>query len=135
MVTVKRAKGVCMSPGCNTIIAAKEKGYCTKHKKPSYRAVLDRHKAPGSAKFYGSAAWQKTRKAYKILHPFCEQCKRKKGITVIGSIVHHTTERIDLEAAGKSPLDFKYLECVCLRCHQKELRSRRLPKKAQFYWE
>lgn len=135
MVAIRRAKGICRHPGCTTIIEAKEKGYCTQHKKPDYRTLLDRGKSVGSSKFYSSSAWQKTRKAYRTGHPFCEPCKRTRGITVAGTIVHHTTERQDLELAGKSPHDFQYLECVCFQCHQRELRARRHPRKCPFYWE
>lgn len=137
MVTIHRAKGICMHPGCNTIIAAREKGYCAKHKKPDYRAKLDKNKAPGAAKFYSSHAWQKARNFYIKEHPYCEQCKREKGIIVISSVVHHTTERSALLAAGESPLDSAYLESICSPCHQRELRKRKLSKsqRKKFYWE
>lgn len=125
MTVIRKPKSVCRSPGCEVIINASEKGYCARHKKPNYRTKLDSRKAPGSAKFYGGHLWKKTRASYKILVPYCEQCKRERGIVKPGHTVHHTIERLDLEAKGESPYDFQYLEHVCFNCHQKELLKRR----------
>lgn len=137
MVAVKRVKGICRAPGCNALVQASEKGYCSRHKRPDYKITMLKNKAPGSAKFYSAAAWQKTRNAFITLHPCCTRCKIEKGITVKGDVVHHTTERVDLIAAGKNPYAFKYLETICFSCHRKELQLRRKDKnqRKKFYWE
>ena len=71
--------------------------------------------------FYGSVAWQETRRAYKkSVGGLCERCL-KKGLYNPAAIVHHkiyiTPENLrDPHVA----LDWNNLEALCRECHEAE---------------
>lgn len=74
-----------------------------------------------SQPFYRSSAWRKTRAGYiKSVGGLCERCM-KKGLIVLGRIVHHvvyiTEENID---DPEITLNWNNLEYLCQDCHNKE---------------
>jgi hypothetical protein len=72
-----------------------------------------------SCKFYNSASWRKTRKAYaSSVHLQCERCGQP------GLEVHHKIALTpsNINDANVS-LNWSNLELLCFRCHQRETKG------------
>jgi hypothetical protein len=79
----------------------------------SEKGMLDVSKySQQDKKFYSSQKWQRERKKYKELHPFCEVCL-KENIQKPSEIVHHITPI----SQGGEPYDEKNLLAICKKCH------------------
>ena len=71
-----------------------------------------------SLEFYGSSAWQETRKAYtKSVGGLCERCLQK-GIYKPGVIVHHKKHITPLNVTDPNvTLAWDNLMLLCRECH------------------
>ena len=117
---MKHANSICRQVNCNRLIA--EPGYCSDHKYIEAERFKGLHKADRSG-FYSSSAWTKTSRAFRRMNPLCAEHKRR-GTVVKGDLVHHTVEVGTLKARGDNPLSWRWLETLCVDCHNKELRKR-----------
>jgi 5-methylcytosine-specific restriction endonuclease McrA len=115
------AKSICRQVGCNVLIS--KPGYCTQHEDNSLR-FEDLKRSPGSRKFYGGSKWTHTARAYRRDNPMCADHLRN-GLAVKGDLVDHVVERPVLISKGLNPYDFKYLQTLCMSCHNKKLRKRK----------
>lgn len=119
---MNRALRICRRVGCTALVAF---GFCDKHSKieteKRFEALNDK-KTPEDRKFYSSARWTECSRLHRIKEPLCRRCKQNEK-TVPAVLVHHNPGKNDLIAAGLSPFDDKFLESLCFRCHQKELRK------------
>lgn len=122
---MNRALRPCLKHGCNKLVAS---GYCVDHKPTapdrSSFVALDEKKTPEQKKFYSSSLWVKVSRLYRVAHPLCERC-RNNGKIVASVLVHHNPTREELVKRGLNPYNPRYLEALCLSCHQKELRAKR----------
>lgn len=70
--------------------------------------------------FYKTKKWEKCRRAYLSLHPYCERCEAA-GIIKPAEHVHH---KIHLTADNYRNPELAYgfdnLEALCIDCHNKE---------------
>jgi 5-methylcytosine-specific restriction endonuclease McrA len=83
--------------------------------------------------FYGSIAWQKTRKAYiKSVHCVCEICRAPCGFS---GIVHHK-RHLDTENINNPEitLNWENLMYLCKKCHN-ETHSDSLPVRDDFKFD
>jgi hypothetical protein len=119
----------CKKSGCiNLVPVHGSSGYCPDHANIPLRITrsgFDRLKecqAPQERAFYSSAAWTNASLHHRTLEPLCRRCKAE-GSIVVGVLVHHNPPLAALLAEGKSPLDNRYLETLCLSHHQKELKK------------
>ena len=117
---MKHANSICRQVNCNRLIA--EPGYCSDHKYIEAERFKGLHKADRSG-FYSSSAWTKTSRAFRRMNPLCAEHKRR-GTILKGDLVHHTVEVGTLKARGDNPLSWRWLETLCVNCHNKELRKR-----------
>jgi len=71
-----------------------------------------------TAQFYGTTAWQETRKAYtKSVGGLCERCL-SKGIYKAGEIVHHKKHITPMNMTDPSiTLSWDNLMLLCRDCH------------------
>ena len=133
---MKRAKKPCKKTGCPALTS---EGYCEKHAhiKEEMQAEreakakeslnrLKRKQAPEERSFYSSAMWTKVSRLYREKNPLCARCK-KVGRVVPVKLVHHSPELREIIAMGESPYNEKYLEGLCMRCHNKEHLGRGKP--------
>lgn len=115
----------CNLPGCPNLVKS---GYCKQHDEynndPNRFDLLTEKKDEKTIKFYRSPAWTKASKAYRKLHPICQRCE-KKGVIKPVQLVHHTTSLQELLLYKLNPLSYKYLQSLCISCHQKELRAKK----------
>jgi 5-methylcytosine-specific restriction protein A len=114
----------CRQPGCPALVSS---GYCPEHQ-PAVDTrqrfkKLDQRVKPEQRRFYQSAQWTELSKAHRMREPLCRRCKAA-GFIVPVALVHHNPDFNTLVAQGLNPLDEKYLESICLPCHQKELSKK-----------
>lgn len=126
-----RAKSICRRVGCNALID--RPGYCPAHTidprekaRENFRA-LDERKTDEQKAFYSSAAWTQASRRHRANDPLCSRC-RERGIIQAGQLVHHNPPLDELIARGLNPLDDRYLETLCNRCHLEELRGKKCQK-------
>lgn len=128
---MNRAKVICKYPGCPELLDSP--GYCPRHtisreekiaRNRARFAPQDNKKTPDQRRFYSSKAWTETSKNHRILEPLCRRC-REAGKVVPGALVHHNPPREFLVANGLNPLDERFLETLCISCHQRELREKK----------
>ena len=118
---MKRAKSICTYPSCSTLVTSGHR--CSLHPYDSMRQQLDKKKTSESRKFYSSHKWTMTSRKHREIEPLCRRCK-EGGLVVQGELVHHNPERQELVFMGLDPFDHEYLETLCFRCHQHELRAK-----------
>jgi len=125
---MKRLKSICKKTGCNNLIDSP--GYCKEHKhieKQNKREAWDAVKArqsPEQKAFYNSHLWHRASRRHRKKEPLCRRCK-KNGNIIIGVLVHHNPPLEELQAKGLNPYLDNYLETLCFKCHNKELRRKK----------
>jgi 5-methylcytosine-specific restriction endonuclease McrA len=81
------------------------------------RKAFERQKS--NQTFYNSTLWRKTRKAYIMQQPFCEECERNEILTDATGrkgVVDHIKRIED----GGSKFDFSNLQTLCNKCHNRK---------------
>ena len=101
-------KRPCSYPGCPRLTNGR---YCEEHQKEMNRDYEKRLRDPDTKKRYGRS-WERIRKQYVSLHPFCEECYERGIITP----VEHVHHKIPLTEGGTN--DFDNLESLCKSCHR-----------------
>lgn len=71
-----RPKQPCAYPGCPRLANGR---YCEEHQKQVNSEYERNGRDPETKKRYGRA-WEKIRKMYVDLHPFCEKCLRQRMV-------------------------------------------------------
>lgn len=66
--------------------------------------------------FYDTPAWRKLRKAYRDIHPLCDECEKHGRVTPSEHVDHviPRNQRPDLE------LDWSNLRALCKPCHSRK---------------
>lgn len=103
----RRPKRPCSYPGCPRLTAGR---FCEEHEKLEARRYERYERDPNTKKKYGRE-WQKIRKRYVEMHPFCEQCY-EHGVLIPVDEVHH---KEPLAEGGTN--DFENLISLCQPCH------------------
>lgn len=120
----------CKKPGCTELVEVGGSGYCPKHshipEQDARRSFddLDRKKTPEEIAFYHSRKWTEASRRHRNIEPLCRRC-REKGKIVAGELVHHNPSLQELLRTGRNPYDDQYLETLCFRHHQAELRAKK----------
>jgi len=103
-------------------------GYCPDHAhitRQTVREGFDRlKKTPEQMKFYASTGWSLASKRHRAIEPLCRRC-REAGKVVPGALAHHNPSLVELLTLGLNPADDRYLETLCVPCHNKELSGKR----------
>lgn len=122
-----RSLSPCKRPGCPNLVRGR--GYCPEHQNDQKVITrdrfkrLDERKTNDQKRFYSSEAWTNASRRHRDIEPLCRRCKTE-GQIVPADLVHHNPSLQDLLNRGLNPLDDRYLESLCLRCHQKELKGK-----------
>lgn len=99
----------CRKQGCpHTVTGAT--GYCDTHKGEPYRWEQERE---NSGQRGYDATWQRLRRRYLALHPFCQDC-RERGQVVEATLVHHVVPVLEDRTQR---LETGNLRALCARCH------------------
>ena len=107
---------ICSKSGCTELVSH---GYCAKH--TTIHAAIDRGFHPSKhAGFYSHRAWTEASIQHREHEPLCRRC-RAEGIVRVAALVHHHPALEVLLSQGLDPYDDRYLESLCLACHNKEL--------------
>ncbi len=108
----RKAKRPCRFQGCPNLTDDLS-GYCQTHK-----TMISRHydkylRGYNHNERYGHI-WRKVRKIFLSANPFCEMCKRDKGILTDATEVHHIKP---LSEGGNNSFD--NLMPLCKSCHSR----------------
>lgn len=71
------------------------------------------------SKFYNGRKWRKTAKAHKEKFPFCVHCEAEGVVTEV-NVTDHIRGLGWLIDNDKDPYDFKELQSLCSKCHNKK---------------
>jgi len=118
----------CKRPGCIELVPIGGNGYCPKHQRVTVENTrqkfdeLKSRQSPAERRFYSSPKWTEASRRHRRKEPLCRQ-HLAAGAVVAATLVHHDPPLKELIAAGKNPLDDKYLVSLCGDCHMAELRS------------
>ena len=123
---MKSASKMCKKAGCPSL--ATKEGYCDSHYSNRF-ANLTAEKELWKKQFYSSWKWRQKSISFRRAHPFCEKCLPKK---VIGTLVHHSPELVDIVNKNLNPFDDQYLHTSCLEHHQSELSKKKKGYKCDF---
>ena len=104
-----KPKRPCSYPGCPRLT---DRQYCEEHQKVMNKDYEKYDRNPLTKKRYGRA-WERIRRQYVQLHPFCELCL-EQGIATRVEHVHH---KLPIEEGGSN--DFDNLQSLCKSCHSK----------------
>lgn len=118
-----RASRICKRTGCKEF--AVKNGYCKVHSGGDRFSLLNAVKTTEQGKFYSGSKWTKKSISYRASHPFCERCRKKEHKLVLGKLVHHEPDLNYLLKNNLNPYDDKYLETLCIPCHQRELNKKK----------
>ena len=118
----------CKKYGCRALVRGR--GYCPEHAHIKAEVVrenfdfLERKKTDEERAFYQTHRWHETSRRHRIDEPLCLRCRADNRI-VPATLVHHNPPLSELLARGEDPHADKFLESLCLGCHQRELRAKR----------
>ena len=104
-----KPKHPCSYPGCPNLT---DRRYCPEHEPLMSKRYEKYDRDPDKGRRYGRA-WQRIRKRYVELHPFCEECI-KAGVLTPVQEVHHI---VPLTAGGTN--DQHNLIALCKSCHSR----------------
>jgi 5-methylcytosine-specific restriction enzyme A len=117
-------KRICRRVGCQELVT---RGYCPKHinliSKKFQQSHLSKH-----ASFYATRTWAETSRQHRAAEPLCRRCKAE-GIIRVAKLVHHHPPLEMLLQKRLNPYDDRYLESLCMACHNKELTLKQLTLK------
>lgn len=99
---MKRTRTICRQPGCYKIVQG---GYCVRH----------RRAAPRKRGY--NTEWERVRREYLAVRPFCERCGEQEGRL-------HVDHKIEVKDRPDLRLDWDNLQTLCQACHNKATKER-----------
>lgn len=107
-----KAMKPCGSPGCPRLTTSK---YCEDHAKNERQ--YDKERGSASKRGY-NRAWQKARRTYLSMNPFCVECM-KEGQVTPSTVVDH----IEAHKGNRALFwDEKNWQALCASCHSRKTR-------------
>ncbi|KXB91586.1 HNH endonuclease signature motif containing protein [uncultured Megasphaera sp.] len=103
----RKPKQPCAYPGCPRL---SERRYCEEHRK-KVASVYDRYTRDPVIRRKYNGQWQRIRKRYVSVHPFCERCLAQGKLTPVAE-VHHI---LPLTRGGTH--EEVNLMSLCRSCH------------------
>ena len=101
----------CKHPGCAALIPPGSR-YCERHKE-----MHPEEARPAAERGYGPA-WQKARKAFLLVHPLCEECRKAGRYIKATDVDHIVPHRGDMKLFW----DESNWQALCHSCHSKKTR-------------
>jgi 5-methylcytosine-specific restriction protein A len=94
--------------------------------KKKYYQRSDNERRQERQKIYQSTEWQMARRSHLAAHPLCELCEAEGRVTAAID-VHHKDSFMRYDGVDRwyMALDYRNLQSLCKRCHQRIHNSRR----------
>jgi len=81
--------------------------------------TAQQHDRIGRTKFTSHTIWRRTRAAFLVENPLCQDCQQS-GVTTAASQVHHIAKRAEDMGLAFDPSN---LMALCSSCHSKRTRQ------------